>query len=438
MRPSQVFDELINEMQRSFEKLPDYRTGENTRYAIKDAAVGAFGIFFTQASSFLAHQRLLEKAKGKSNLQSIFGVDDIPSDGQIRNLLDPQEPELLYGVFEKGHELLAASGEMEAFRSYDGQYLISCDGTGTISSQKIDCPSCSQRKLANGETLYIHHAILPVIVKAGESRVLVLEPEFITPQDGHEKQDCERTAIKRWVKRNAERLQDHKYTLLGDDLYACQPICELLLEQGFNFILVCKPDSHVALYEQVTFLEKLGRVEQLKLRHWNGKYHESHQYRWINDVPLRRGEDALLVNWCEITVAREDTGKQLYHNTFITHHELNRTNVVPIVRDGRARWKSENETNNVLKTKGYHLEHNFGHGKQNLANFMITLNLLAFLCHTLLDLLDEQYRSVRQELVTRQDFFNDLRALLRYMLFKNWNHLMHFMLVGLELIPDTS
>jgi hypothetical protein len=437
MNPSQIFDELVNEMSKSFEGLHNPRTGENVRYKIKDAAVSAFGIFFTQSSSFLAYQRWMEKSKGRSNVQSLFGAERIPSDAQIRNLLDPQEPELLYGIFQKGHAALQGNGQMEAFSSYDGQYLISCDGTGTISSQNIQCPNCSRRELANGETLYIHYALLPVIVKAGESRVLVLEPEFISPQDGHEKQDCERTAIKRWIKRNAAHFADNQYTLLGDDLYACQPICTLFLESGFNFILVCKPDSHVALYEQVEFLTKLGTVEQLNLQHWNGKYRESHQYRWVNMVPLRRGEDALSVNWCEITITREDTGKRIYHNTFITNHELNRSNVVPIVRDGRARWKSENETNNVLKTKGYHLEHNFGHGEQFLANFMITLNLLAFLFHTLLDLLDEQYRALRLELVARKDFFNDLRALLRYMLFDNWNHLMHFMLVGLELIPDT-
>jgi len=437
MKPSQIYDELIKEIQGSFERLPDQRTGENTRYEIKDAAVSAFGIFFTQSRSFLAYQRMMEKAKGKSNVQSLFGAERIPSDGQIRNLLDSQEPEQLCGVFEKGHEFLEESGQMAGFSSYAGQYLISCDGTGTISSQKIHCPNCSRRELNNGEMLHIHYAILPVIVKAGESRVLVLEPEFISPQDGHEKQDCEREAIKRWVKRNAGRFREHKYTLLGDDLYTCQPICSMFLENGFNFILVCKPDSHVALYEQVEFLSKLGSVEQLKLRHWNGRNNESHHYRWVNEVPLRRGEDALSVNWCEITIVREDTGKRLYHNAFITHHELNSSNVIPIVRDGRARWKSENETNNVLKTKGYHLEHNFGHGQQHLANFMLTLNLLAFLFHTILDLLDEQYHALRQELVTRQDFFNDLRALLRYMLFDNWNHLMHFMLVGLELIPDT-
>jgi len=197
MRASKIFDELMEEMDRCFEGLTDPRSGENTRYEIKDAALSAFGIFFTQSSSFLAYQRMLEERKGKSNVSSLFGVERIPSDNQIRNLLDPQEPELLYGVFSKGLKALEESGRLEDFSSYRGQVLISCDGTGTISSQKIQCSNCSRRELASGETLYTHYAILPVIVKAGESRVLVLEPEFITPQDGHEKQDCERAAIKR-------------------------------------------------------------------------------------------------------------------------------------------------------------------------------------------------------------------------------------------------
>ena len=437
MKASKIFDELVKELQRAFEKLPDHRTGENTQYEIKDAALSAFGIFFTQSASFLAYQRLMETAKGQSNVQSLFGVEHIPSDAQIRNLLDPQEPAWLNGVFAKAHQALEKRGQLEAFSSYAGQVLISCDGTGTVSSQTIHCVHCSRQELVSGETLYTHNALLPVVVKAGESRVLVLEPEFITPQDGHEKQDCERAAIKRWVKRNAERFARGKSTLLGDDLYACQPLCTLFLEAGFNFILVCKPDSHVALYEQVAFLTQNGVVEHLSMRHWNGRFREIHQYRWVNEVPLRRGEDALQVNWCEVTITRADNGKRLYHNSFITNHPLTRGNIVPLVRDGRARWKSENETNNVLKTKGYHLEHNFGHGQQHLANFMLTLNLLAFLFHTLLDVLDEQYHALRQHLVARRDFFNDLRALLRYMLFDHWNHLMRFMLVGLELIPDT-
>ena len=103
-----------------------------------------------------------------------------------------------------------------------------------------------------------------------------------------------------------------------------------------------------------------------------------------------------------------------------------------IVRAGRARWKVENENNNTLKTKGYHLSHNFGHGKQPLSALPATLNLLAFLFHTLLDLLDASYQRIRQFL-PRKTFFDDLRALTRYMCFDSWQALMAFTIKGLKL-----
>ncbi len=436
MRKSKIFDQLIEALRRSLMRLPEHRRGANIRYTIADAGLSAFGVFFTQSRSFLAYQRLMETAKGKSNVHSLFGVERIPSDAHIRNLLDPQEPSGLFEVFEAALGLLEEHGLWDRFRSYDGQILVSCDGTQTIASQTIHCAACSQRDLGNGETLYAHYAILPVVVKAGEPRVVVLPPEYLVRQEGQGKQDSERAAIKRWLKTRAPRLPQGTYTLLGDDLYACQPICEAILAAGWGFILVCKPESHVALYEQVDFLAKNGLVEETERRRWNGRFHAIHRYRWVNGVPLRRGKEALQVNWCELTITREEDGKRLYHNTFITHHTITEGNVAAIVRDGRARWKSENETNNVLKTKGYHLEHNFGHGQMYLANFLLTLNLLAFLFHTSLDLADERYHALRHKIGTRQDFFHDLRALLRYLFFEDWHHLMHFMLVSLELVPD--
>jgi len=114
--------------------------------------------------------------------------------------------------------------------------------------------------------------------------------------------------------------------------------------------------------------------------------------------------------------------------------------VAAVVAAGRAGWKGENEENNVLKTKGYHLEHNFGHGKKHLAALLVTLNLLAFLFHTVLGLLDAAYQLVRTTLGTRQTFFNDLRTLTRYFVFDSWDHLLAFMIqqLELELPPNTS
>ena len=104
-------------------------------------------------------------------------------------------------------------------------------------------------------------------------------------------------------------------------------------------------------------------------------------------MPLRDGDDALLVNWCEITVSHAD-GKVTYKNSFATHHTLDDDNVAEIVLAGSSRWKVENENNNTLKTKGYNLEHNFGHGKQHLSSLLAALNILSLLFHTLLELLD--------------------------------------------------
>ncbi|MFN3742830.1 MAG: ISNCY family transposase, partial [Anaerolineales bacterium] len=107
-----------------------------------------------------------------------------------------------------------------------------------------------------------------------------------------------------------------------------------------------------------------------------------------------------------------------------------------LAQAGRSRWKVDNENINVLKTKGYHVEHNFGHGKHNLANLLLALNVLAFLFHTIAHLVDEVYRTLRQVLGSRQRFFQHIEALLNYFVFESWEALLEFMYTRLEL--DTS
>ena len=221
---------------------------------------------------------------------------------------------------------------------------------------------------------------------------------------------------------------------MGDDLYCHEPFCEALLRESFHFILVCRPDSHQTLYEHLDGIA----LSTVVCKRWTGKTEEIYTYRYLNQVPLRDDDDALLVNWCEITVTRAD-GKQLYKNDFATDHWSTDQTVAAIVQSGRTRWKVENENNNTLKTKGYNLEHNFGHGKQHLASLLATFNLLSLLFHTLLELLDDKYRLLRQHLPTRKTFFDDLRALTRYLLFESWEHLLTFMIEGLELaVPPNS
>ncbi len=440
MTTSLRFEDLRAILQRRVEQLPDRRTGQNTRYRMQDAAFGAFGVFFTQSPSFLEYQRRLQETKGRNNAHTLFGVTKIPCDNHIRTLLDPIAPSHFDPVFVEVFAHLAQHHQLDSFRVLGNQLLVALDGTTYFSSQALHCPNCLTRQLANGQTLYYHPAITPVVVCPGRAQVIALPPEYIMPQDGHDKQDCEQVAGKRWIRTHAAAIAPHQVTLLGDDLYSKQPFCALALDKGFNFILVCKPDSHAKLYERLTWWHANNGIATGERRHWNGRFTEVTCYRWINDVLLQDGKKALSVNWFEITVVNAKTGEQLYHNSFITKHRLTAENVAEVAQAGRGRWKIENENNNVLKTKGYHVEHNFGHGTQYLSAVMLSLNLLAFLFHTVLEWSDDKYALLRQVLAKRQTFFEDIRALTRYMVFDSWDHLLDFMIQGLELQSqlDTS
>jgi hypothetical protein len=308
--------------------------------------------------------------------------------------------------------------------------LVPFDGTQYFSSQKVHCEQCLTR-IHKGKTTYVHQVITPVIVSPNQSHVIPLSPEFIGLQDGNTKQDCEINASKRWLQQWGSRLSPLRVTILGDDLYAHQPFCEEVLTQGMDFLLVCKPKSHTTLYEWVDYLEKNDEIKTMVKKRWTGKGHEIDTYRYVEQLPLRNSDDALKVSWCELTTTKAD-GTIVYKNAFITSHKITDKTVIEIVKAGRARWKIENENNNTLKTKGYHFSHNFGHGKQHLAQLLATLIILAFLLHTLLGLIDEQFKALQDKLPSRKRLFKDLSALTTYFCFNSWQILLKFMLDGLE------
>jgi hypothetical protein len=429
------FDQFIARWRTVTAGLPDRRTGQNILFAMADIALSAFAVFFTQCPSFLSFQRNMEQARGRNNARSLFQVQRIPTDNHIRQTLDPVSPHHLFSLFDDLHQGFDQEGLLEAMRAVGGTRLIALDATWYFSSQSknIHCPNCSCIRHTEGQITHFHSAITPVIVSPGHAQVVPLCPEFITPQDGQVKQDCEISAAKRWLAAHAERYATGNDTLLGDDLYAHQPFCRQVLLYGFHFLFTCKPASHPHLSGWV---EALGRdLHTLKLR-LKGKSNrwEHHQYRWANGVPLTDSEEALKVNWCEVRITDAE-GALLYHNAFITDWKVGADNVAGLVAAGRARWKIENESNNVLKTKGYHLEHNFGHGKKHLASLLATMNLLAFGLHTLLELTDESYRLIRAAVGPRRRFFLHLEALTTYLYFETWERLMDFMMRGLEIGP---
>jgi len=461
---SDSFSDLVGHFYKLSSSLPDKRSGCNTQYSISDIVMSAFSLFFMQNESFLSFQRAMARSQGRNNAQTLFGIDKIPTDNHIRNMLDgiPSEslrplynavymhlgswqgrlPEGVIGV-SRAHGLLHSF--LQPIGALAGQVAIAIDGTQTVRSYEIHCAQCNRQEVVHkkeNKTLYFHSCIAPVLVVPKGKHVLSLPPEHIGGQVNMAKQDCELVAAGRWLDNNIadirrwfspqtagqeSDLAPVGINILGDDLYAHQPFCLRLLALGLHFVLVCKPDSHKTLYEEVALQAQNRLLRTYSHTDSTGALAKrlTYQYRYANALPLRASSDALLVNWCEITV-KNHKGVQVYQNAFISDHPLTDTSVADICDLGRTRWKVENENHNTLKNRGYNFEHNFGHGKEHLTQTFTSLNVLAFLLHTTLDLADQNYQYVRKLLGTRQDFFQHIATLTSYFCFLSWRQLLIF------------
>src|SRR3954466_13560461 len=408
-----ALEELLSDLREVCAGLEDKRQGY--RYTMTNIGLAAFSVFFMQSPSFLGHQRVLAEGHGRSNCQTLLGMAAVPSDNHIRQMLDGNSPGVFDGLFLKAVESVAAADGLSAFQRLGGRLLIALDGTEHFGSRKVGCPQCSTRRRTDGGTEYFHSFLGASVVAPGHTQVLPLPAEFITPQDGAEKQDCERAAAKRWLARHGAGITCFRPVYLGDALYACQPIVCVIQESGGNFILTCKPGSHQTITEYLTGVELQEHRQTIR----QGSKRITHVYRWLTEVPLRGTADAVTVNWFSVEILN-GSGKRTYYNSFITDLPVTADSVSELAACGRARWKIENETFNVLK--GYNLEHSFGHGKQTLANLLVSLNLLAFVFHTAANLCVLAWRTAARGAKYR--FFEHLRTITAYIVFPSWQSLL--------------
>ncbi len=435
-RQTNIFNFLIDSFTSNIDNINDTRRQrEDIKYSFKDIILSTFSIFYFQNKSWLSFQRKMDTNKGSSNAKTIFGITDIPSDNHIRNIMDKIKPEVFKNVYNTVISHLDKIGLLKKkFTFMDKYLLVALDGTHYHSSKNISCKCCqSKTNSETHEVHYFHSVITPTIVNPNIKKVLPLMQEFISNEDGNDKQDCEVNASKRWLDTFKAPSSD-KVIILGDDLYSREPMIKKVLEKNHSYIFVAKKTSHKYLYEQIDMIKELGTCDSKQIdKMINGKK-QTFIYNYINKLAIKNpngdtNNPPEEVNWCEIIITNA-SGRKLYRNSFVSDIKINLNNVEDITLAGKTRWKIENENNNTLKTKGYHLDHNFGHGKENLSKTLCSLNILAFLFHTVQELTDDLYIEVREEIGTREEFFVGMHMLTTMFRFKSFNKLLEFILIS--------
>jgi len=309
----------------------------------------------------------------------------------------------------------------------DGHYLLALDGTGYFSSTTIHCASCLHKVHRNGAITYFHQILGAAIIHPDMREVIPLMPEPIVKHDGTDKNDCERNATKRFV---AKLRQDHphlQFIVTEDSLSSNAPHIATLQAYGLHYILGIKEGDHASLFRHVQAAEHAGRVTYYE-RH-DRATHVVHRFRFLNDVPLNASNPDVRVNFIEYWEIGQ--GK-VQHFSWVTDLRVSTRTVFHLMRGGRARWKIENETFNTLKNQGYNLEHNYGHGTQNLSVVFAVLMMLAFLVDQAQQLCCALFQAVWAKLGSKRMLWERMRALFYDYAFASMRQLFEALLYGFK------
>jgi len=395
-----------------------FKVIKNTEYSWHDCILSGLAVFGFKMPSLLQFEKdKVTEPFIRRNLRTLYGVTKAPSDTCMRERLDTIEPKQLRRAYKKIFSYLQRGKALESYRTLDGHYIISIDGTGQYSSEKVHCACCCEKHHRSGRVEYYHHMLGAVLVHPDHREVIPLAPEPIVKGDGNTKNDCERNAAKRLLS-DLRREHPHlKVLIVEDGLASNFPHLSLLDSLSMPYIIGVKQGDHAYLFDWISDLkptihEHLDEV---------GTQHHYHMY---TNVPLNDTHHDYRVNVLEYWETKKDGRKQYF--SWVTKLPLTPDNVYQIMRAARSRWRIENETFNTLKNQGYNFEHNYGHGYKNLCSVMTMLMMLAFLIDQVQQLCCKTYQKARKHTGRLTTLFERVRVVSGFFVFTSWQHLYTF------------
>lgn len=401
---------LLSELHQQFASIPD--TTRTRTITLSDCLMSAMAIFGVKYPSLLNFVSETEDEPTSGNLKKLYHINKIPSDTYLRERLDDINPEILRKPFKSYFAKIQRRNLLTPFTYIDGHYLVSNDATGFFASKKIHCDHCCVKKQRDGTLEYYHYMQCAAIVHPERKTVIPFAPEPIHKQDGASKNDCEQRASKRLLE-NIRREHPHlKIILLADSLHANGPHVELLQQLNMRFIITAKQNANDFNYDDPDTIQYLEYTDDRGY---------THSFRWRNDTALNSHHPHLrvsLIDYQETSPKKKST-----RFTWVTDLPTNPDTIYHIMRAGRARWRIENETFNTLKNQGYHFEHNFGHGYNNLSNVFAHIMLLAFMIDQIQEIACAAFQGALQASDRKMYFWGKLRAFFTIQSFDAWEEI---------------
>ena len=408
MRAHLNADALFATIRKDFGTVSDRRAA-NASIPLVDALMSGFAMFSLKDPSLLAFDE--RRSERPESLHGVYGVGVIPSDTQMRTILDEVAPTHLRRAFRSVFHQLQRGKVLPKLTCLGGHLLLAIDGTGIHSSENIGADYCLTKERRDGTIEYHLQMVAGAFVSPDCKEVFVLCPELIRRQDGSNKNDCERNATRRFLVDFRREHPHLKVIVTEDGLSANAPHIKDLMAHDLRYILSAKPGDHAYMFNHIDTAAERGDVTDLILP--DGKMtNRTHCFRFLNAVPLNKAsEDELRVNFLEHWEVETRGEEVIVRNRFswVTDLTITPDNAMEIMRCGRARWRIENETFNTLKNQGYNLGHNYGLGKKHLSAVFMHLMLLAFLVDQVQQLCCPLFQAARAKVSSKRSLWERIR-----------------------------
>ena len=417
-------DALFRLLRSRFDSLSDPRSGE-VEIPLGDTLMSAFAMFSLKDPSLLAFDH--RRRDPNDNFRTIYGINRVPSDSQMRAILDPVDPADLRPGFRDLFRPLQRGKVLERFIYLDDHYLLSLDGTTYFSSPKIHCSSCLVKHHRNGGVTYSHQ---------------LLGPPWSIPTS--------RKSFRWHPSRSSSRTARPRMTASGmppaagsNSFARIIPICRSSSSKTPSAptprtcATCARPARTTSSASSLATTPSCSSTSRSPMRParctslpWTIRRRVCCIiFDSAMAAPLNESNPDELVNVLEYWEIHPK-GK-VQHFSWITDFLLTRDNVWDIMRGGRARWKIENETFNTLKNQGYHLEHNYGHGEQNLSVVLALLMMLAFLVDQVQQLCCPLFQAAWHKMKTKCHLWEELRHHFRLLVFDSMAELLMALVRGI-------
>ena len=270
-------------------------------------------------------------------------LEELPHYDTINNFLSRLQPSEIEKIRDHMIRALFKKRSLEACRLLDRYWCIAVDATGLFSFSEKHCEHCLKKEYRNKETgdverTVYYHNVLEAKLVTGDM-VFSIATEFIENEDENvSKQDCEIKAFKRLAAKLKGMYPRLPICMLGDSLYACEPVFEICRDNNWRYLFRFKEGRIKSVAKE---FQSIKALEEKK----------NESCTWVNGIDYNHSEVNLL------EAEEEDKAGNRKSFVFITDIRITERNSSEIACSGRSRWKIENEGFNSQKTKKYYIEH---------------------------------------------------------------------------------